>query len=331
MKETPISLCEKGFLLELRGRVEIAWTTVEITYGLDWGCCQVRLGKTRILAQVSAQVVEPMFTRPNEGTLQVNVELTSLGSPSFEGGRAGDQGVELSRLLERTLKESRCLDLESLCIVSEEKVWEIRLDIHVLNHEGNLFDASSIAGTDGKMVLGVNGYREICTLHLASQILVEKNLVLRLATTAAERAKRTVDKIKASLAQDEEARKNKGARGFAAKTRNNSILNNSTPRSMFDFTRVVPLARAVVKNSKPQKTTKQKLGIDGDVVDLVPEGMEEEDGEDKEDDEDESSDADSDCEVTSVKTKEELLREKIKEHIDLEDSEEEETTTLTSV
>ena len=35
--------------------------------------------------------------------------------------------------------------------------------------------------------------------------------------------------------------------------------------------------------------------------------------------------------VTSVKTKEELLREKIKEHIDLQDSEEEETTTLTSV
>ena len=31
--------------------------------------------------------------------------------------------------------------------------------------------------------------------------------------------------------KDEEARKNKGARGFAAKTRNNSILNNSTPRN----------------------------------------------------------------------------------------------------
>ena len=36
------------------------------------------------------------------------------------------------------------------------------------------------------------------------------------------------------------------------------------------------------------------VGVDGDVVDLVPEGMEEEDGEDEED---ESSDPDSDCEV----------------------------------
>ena len=31
--------------------------------------------------------------------------------------------------------------------------------------------------------------------------------------------------------KDEEVRKSKGARGFAAKTRNNSILNNSTPRN----------------------------------------------------------------------------------------------------
>ena len=36
---------------------------------------------------------------------------------------------------------------------------------------------------------------------LSEQILVEKNLVLRLATTAAERAKKTVDKIKFSLLQ----------------------------------------------------------------------------------------------------------------------------------
>ena len=40
----------------------------------------------------------------------------------FEGLRNSDDGVEIGRLLERTLKESRCMDLESLCIVAEEKV-----------------------------------------------------------------------------------------------------------------------------------------------------------------------------------------------------------------
>ena len=39
----------------------------------------------------------------------------------------------------------------------------------------------------GKMVLGVNAYREICTLHLAGQILVDKKLVLRLAAISADR------------------------------------------------------------------------------------------------------------------------------------------------
>jgi exosome complex RNA-binding protein Rrp42 (RNase PH superfamily) len=40
----------------------------------------------------------------------------------FESGRMSEECVEINRLLERCLKESKCLDLESLCIVSEEKV-----------------------------------------------------------------------------------------------------------------------------------------------------------------------------------------------------------------
>ena len=33
-----------------------------------------------------------------------------------------DQGVEINRILERCLKESRCVDTESLCIISGDKV-----------------------------------------------------------------------------------------------------------------------------------------------------------------------------------------------------------------
>jgi len=404
MKETPISTVEKQFLLDalwegkrLDGRGSSEGRSLEITYGLDWGSCQVSLGKTRVLAQVTCQVVEPLFSRPNEGVLQVNLDLTGLAAPRFEGGgRPGEESVELSRLLERTLKESRCLDLESLCIVAEEKVWQIRLDLNVMNHEGNLFDASSIAGLCalchfrrpdvslkgdvvtvhpvserdpvplgvhhhpvtttfamfeyqngetltvidpsrieeeammGKMVLGVNGYREICTLHLAGQILVDKTLVLRLATTAAEKAKKIVDKVKASLAKDEEDRKCKGPRGFAAKNRNNSILHNVAPKNSFDFTRVTPLARGVVASNKAEAQPPANVSIDDDVVDVCPEGMEE-DG--------------SDCEVTEVKTKAQIEEERTLAKIDLDkeekedtsneemsdDSEEEETVMLTKV
>ena len=41
--------------------------------------------------------------------------------------------------------DSRCIDLECLCILVEEQAWEVRVDIHVLNHEGNLVDAATLA------------------------------------------------------------------------------------------------------------------------------------------------------------------------------------------
>lgn len=47
-------------------------------------------------------------------------------------------------MVERGLRESRAIDTEALCIVAGEKVWSIRVDIHVLDHGGNLTDACSM-------------------------------------------------------------------------------------------------------------------------------------------------------------------------------------------
>lgn len=76
----------------------------------------------RILAQVSCEVQPPKATRPNEGLLFLNIELSPMGAPHFEVGRQSELAVQLNRLLEKCIKDSRCVDLESLCIVSEEKV-----------------------------------------------------------------------------------------------------------------------------------------------------------------------------------------------------------------
>ncbi len=37
------------------------------------------------------------------------------------------------------------IDFSELCIEPEEEVWMIHIDIHILNHDGNLIDASSLA------------------------------------------------------------------------------------------------------------------------------------------------------------------------------------------
>jgi len=399
-----VSSCESAFLLEalwegkrLDGRGVNDQRDLDLTFGSRFGSCQVCLGPTRVLAQVSATVTEPRLTRPNEGILFVNVELSPMAAPRFEAGRQSDEGVEINRTVERCLKESGCVDLESLCIVTEEAVWTIRLDLHVLNHEGNLSDACSIAGLAalchfrrpdvslvdgvvcvhpvserdplplaihhhpvtasfamfslgssssgdtmtvldptrleeecmlGKMVLGVNAYREICTLHLAGQVIINKGLVLKLATIAAEKAKKVVEKIKACLAEDEKARKSHGPRGFSAALRKKSILQNATAAKHFSLASVGPAARKVVNSTPAPQTVPVTVQDKGEgVVTVVPETFELDDSSSSEDNDSEVSDV----EITAVKSKEQALEERITEKIELDDSEEEETVMLTSV
>ncbi|ODQ49554.1 hypothetical protein PICMEDRAFT_14989 [Pichia membranifaciens NRRL Y-2026] len=63
-------------------------------------------------------------------------------------GIAADQTateVLLSRLIEKAVRRSNSLDLESLCIIAGQKCWAVRADIRFLNYDGNLVDAASVA------------------------------------------------------------------------------------------------------------------------------------------------------------------------------------------
>lgn len=118
---------------------------VKIYFGSNWGCCMVSLGHTRVIAQVSCDVQQPKTARPNEGTVYINVELTPLAAQHFESGRQSEATIIISRQLEKCFKDSKCIDLESLCIVADKKVWNLRIDVNVINHDGNLIDCASIA------------------------------------------------------------------------------------------------------------------------------------------------------------------------------------------
>lgn len=152
MRETPLSNSERAFLLQaisekkrLDGRETYDYRNIKITFGTEYGCCIVELGKTRVLGQVSCELVAPKMNRPTEGILFFNLELTAMASPAFEPGRPSELVIKLNRLLERCLRNSKCIDTESLCVQAGEKVWQIRVDLHLLNHEGNIIDAASIA------------------------------------------------------------------------------------------------------------------------------------------------------------------------------------------
>merc|ERR1712018_732526 len=48
-------------------------------------------------------------------------------------------------IIERGIRESQALDVETLCILKSEKVWSINCDIHVLDDFGNVLDCANLA------------------------------------------------------------------------------------------------------------------------------------------------------------------------------------------
>ncbi len=109
------------------------------------GSARVRLGKTEVLAGVKIETGEPFADVPDAGVLTVNAELVPLASPTFEPGPPDEDAIELARVVDRSIRESKAIDLEKLCIVPEKKVFVVFVDVYVLNHDGNLIDASVMA------------------------------------------------------------------------------------------------------------------------------------------------------------------------------------------
>eukprot|EP01117_Protostelium_nocturnum_P020636 TRINITY_DN938_c0_g1_i3.p1 TRINITY_DN938_c0_g1~~TRINITY_DN938_c0_g1_i3.p1 ORF type:complete len:256 (+),score=51.86 TRINITY_DN938_c0_g1_i3:365-1132(+) len=109
------------------------------------GNVEVKLGETRVIASVKAEIVEPFPDRPTEGFFNFNVEFSPMADPNFESNRITESAIEVGRVIERGLRESRAIDSEALCIIASEKVWSVRCDIHIVDNNGNLIDCASIA------------------------------------------------------------------------------------------------------------------------------------------------------------------------------------------
>ena len=127
------------------GRNQLQHRPLHISFGPDFGCCLVSNGNSKVMTQISAAIAEPRMTRPSEGVINIRVDLAMLGSANYDTSRNSDECVQLSRLLHKGIRDARCLDLESLCIISGEKVWHIQVDVTVLNHEGNLIEVASVS------------------------------------------------------------------------------------------------------------------------------------------------------------------------------------------
>ncbi len=139
-------LIDAGKRLDGRGLLDYREFTIE--EGLierAEGSARIKLGKTDILVGVKISTGEPFPDTPNDGVLTVNAELVPLASPSFEAGPPDENSIELARIVDRGIRESKAVCSDKLVIEAGKKVFVVFVDVYVLNHDGNLIDASALA------------------------------------------------------------------------------------------------------------------------------------------------------------------------------------------
>lgn len=134
--------------LRFDGRQKEEYRTIEVETGISnsaEGSARVKMGDTEVLAGVKFELGKPYPDKPNEGTMMVNAELLPMSSPNFESGPPKIEAIELSRVVDRGVRESGAIDYKKLCVKPGELVWTIIVDIVPLNVAGNLFDVSALA------------------------------------------------------------------------------------------------------------------------------------------------------------------------------------------
>ena len=109
------------------------------------GSARVKLGKSEVIAGVKIIPGVPYADAPTSGTLTVGAELIPMAHSTFESGPPGEDAIELARVIDRGIRESKMVDVERLCITEGEKVWMVYVDMYALDYDGNLFDCGNLA------------------------------------------------------------------------------------------------------------------------------------------------------------------------------------------
>ena len=149
-----VSTVKRDYIVDLArqdkrtdARVLDQYREVSVEIGLienAQGSALVKIGNTQVLVGIKMDIGEPFSDSPNMGVLSTAAELVPLASPDFESGPPREDAIELARVVDRGVRESKVVDIEKLVVTPGEKVWLVFIDIHILDYDGNLFDAASL-------------------------------------------------------------------------------------------------------------------------------------------------------------------------------------------
>ncbi len=108
----------------------------------DVGSVIVSLGATRVSAVVTATVGDPFPTNPNEGRVMLNVNDT-VKHASMSQRTLYENLIQAH--LSRIIVQLATVRKEALCIIPGERVWILRVDVKILNNDGNVTDGAALA------------------------------------------------------------------------------------------------------------------------------------------------------------------------------------------
>ncbi|MBU7015309.1 MAG: exosome complex protein Rrp42 [Theionarchaea archaeon] len=159
------------------------------------GSALVSLGGTMVFAGVKVDAGEPYPDTPDDGVMITGAELIPMAAPDFEAGPPGEEAVEVARVVDRGIRESKALDTKALCVRENELVRLVFVDLHVMDYDGNLIDACGVAAmtalatsqmpvldendkpTEEKLPLPVRDLAVPCTfVKLGNSLLVDPSL-----------------------------------------------------------------------------------------------------------------------------------------------------------
>jgi len=138
-------LLKKGKRNDNRGLLE--YRDIEIETGISInaeGSSRVKMGKTEVIVGVKLGTQEPYTDHEDEGTMMTGMEFSPMSGERHESGPPKMDSIEIARVVDRGIRESKFIDFKKLCIKKGEKVWSVSIDMYCINDDGNVLDACAI-------------------------------------------------------------------------------------------------------------------------------------------------------------------------------------------
>jgi exosome complex component RRP42 len=159
-KDYLVSLAENGKRADGRKFDEFREISIETgVISKAEGSARVKIGNTQVISGIKMDIGEPYSDSPESGVMTTAAELIPLASPDFEAGPPREDAIELARVVDRGIRESELIEIDKLCIEPGEKVCLVFIDIHIIDFDGNLFDAASLASLAALLTTNVPAER----------------------------------------------------------------------------------------------------------------------------------------------------------------------------